>query len=475
MITAYEQLSQIASTGAGRFAATALASGHAGVTRRVRRHRTVRAAATSVAGIGVIGGAVWGGMEAFARGQGLAPAVMTTPDATEAISTLDVSALGPCDDALEHLGDPATAVFPDGEVPNNVLCMITNGNGVALMLSPDAGPASPLILRADAAMAFAGATDAIRGTGLEVPCFWSAYMPSTDERRLQEAGGTASAEAASAHGAGLAFDLCASDEAAFDDIATVVARYGWTVPDPAAPWHFEYSPSGEALSMGRITLPEGETVDEIAGKIAEVYGSTPEEVAAALAASVQELIPDASTAEGWPITGTIDFTSAGTLREATDLVINARVQELTDLGVPRSDWQTVITKASLVEREAKLDVDRPMIARVIENRLAKDMRLELDSTVMFAAPGDGAVFTTELQRATDSPYNTYLYQGLPPGAIATPSDESVRAVLNPAEGDWLFFVTVNLETGETAFASTFEGHQANVMILQQWINEQPTA
>ncbi len=472
MNTAHEELERIARAGADHFGVTSLASGHAGVTRRVRRHRTARAAATTVAGIGVIGGATWGGMEAFSRGMSLAPAATPTPGATEAVSTLDVSALGPCDDALEHLGDPAAAVFPEGEVPNDVLCMIKNGDGVALMLSPDAGPASPLILRADAAMALAAATDAFGNTGLDVPCFWSAYMPSTDERRLQEAGGTASAEAASAHGAGLAFDICAGDEANFDAIATVLAGYGWTAPDPAAPWHFEYSPSGEASSLGRITLPDGKTVDEIAGKIAEVYGLTPEEVAAALAASVHELIPEASTAEGWPMTGIIDLTSAGNLRDATDLVIKARVQELTDLGVPRADWQTVITKASLVEREAKLDVDRPKIARVIDNRLAQDMKLQLDSTIRYAIDSTGA-FNQEDPLVTGSPYNTDLYQGLPPGAIATPSDASIRAVLNPAEGDWLFFVTVNLDTGEMAYATTFEDHQKNVQKLQAWIAAQP--
>ena len=77
----------------------------------------------------------------------------------------------------------------------------------------------------------------------------------------------------------------------------------------------------------------------------------------------------------------------------------------TVLGVPRADWQTVITNASLVEREATLDVDRPTIARVIGNRLAKDMRLELDSPIKYIAPRDG-VFTTDAGRATESPYNT---------------------------------------------------------------------
>ncbi|NTV40482.1 MAG: endolytic transglycosylase MltG [Demequinaceae bacterium] len=221
-----------------------------------------------------------------------------------------------------------------------------------------------------------------------------------------------------------------------------------------------------------LTFPSGKTLDEVSAKLADAYGVPQVDARAAIAASVTSIIPEASTAEGWPMPGTFDLTDQASLSDAADMLVTARVAELTDLGVPRADWQTVITKASLVEREAKLDVDRPKIASVIDNRLAKEMRLELDSTVLFAAPGEG-VFTTDEQRATDSPYNTYVYQGLPPGAIATPSDESIRAVLNPAQGDWLFFVTVNLNTGETAFGSTFEEHQANVMLLQDWIAAQP--
>ena len=116
----------------------------------------------------------------------------------------------------------------------------------------------------------------------------------------------------------------------------------------------------------------------------------------------------------------------------------------------------------------------PKVARVIQNRLDQGLRLELDSTVKYISPSEG-VFTTDADRATDSPYNTYLYEGLPPGAIASPTDVSVDAVLHPADGDWLFFVTVNLDTGETAYASTFEEHQANVQKLQAWIKAQPSA
>jgi len=329
MNTAHEELAQIARAGAGRFAETSLASSHASVTRRVRRHRVARATVTSVAGIGVIGGAVWC-LDAFRPGGTLAP----------------------------------------------------------------------------------GAT-----------------MEST------------------------------------------------TAPSAAtnAPWP---SPIGEALQepmrvVDTITIPRGTDLEAICAKLAAAYLVSPDDALAAITASVQQLAPEAATAEGWILPHTFDLTASPTLKDASDMLVAARVRDLTDLGVPRADWQTVITKASLVEREAKLNVDKPKIARVIDNRLAKGMKLEFDSTIKYIAPSEG-VFTTDADRATDSPYNTYLYQGLPPGAIAAPSDDSIRDVLNPAEGDWLFFVTVNLDTGETAFASTFPEHQKNVQKLQEWINAQET-
>ena len=328
MNTAHEELQEIARTGAGRFAQTSLAAGHSAVTRRVRRHRTARAAATSVAGIGVIGGAVWGGMSAFARGDALAPGAVTVPSTVAGAPT------------------------------------------------PSPGPTTAPV---------------------------ATFLPT---------------------GAG-------------------------------------------------ILMSAGSTAEQVAEYLADAYDVSVGDARAAFAAAVADQVPEATTDEGWFLPGAYSFDQVPTVRDAANLMVSARVQELTDLGVPRSDWQMVLTKASLVEREAKLDVDRPKIASVIDNRLAKDMRLELDSTVLYVTSSDGP-FTTEADRATDSPYNTYLNPGLPPGAIATPSAESVRAVLDPAEGDWLFFVTVNLSTGETAYASSFEEHQANVQKLQKWINAQPT-
>jgi UPF0755 protein len=112
------------------------------------------------------------------------------------------------------------------------------------------------------------------------------------------------------------------------------------------------------------------------------------------------------------------------------------------------------------------------VARVLENRLADGMPLQLDSTVNYAND-KGGITTTATDRANPSPYNTYKHAGLPPGAISNPGEDALRAVLSPADGDWRFFVVVDPETGDTRFAVTGEEHQQNVLLFQQWLRENP--
>jgi UPF0755 protein len=88
--------------------------------------------------------------------------------------------------------------------------------------------------------------------------------------------------------------------------------------------------------------------------------------------------------------------------------------------------------------------------------------------VSYAVGSTGRVFTTDEERQTDSPYNTYRYEGLPPGPINSPGEAALTAALAPEAGDWLYFVAVNLETGETRFARTPEEHQQNVAVLQEY-------
>lgn len=138
-------------------------------------------------------------------------------------------------------------------------------------------------------------------------------------------------------------------------------------------------------------------------------------------------------------------------------------------GATTLDLHSVLTVASIVEREAVLDEERPQIAGVYLNRLARGMRLEADPTVQYAMgfqPASGQwwkspVFLEEYSQVI-SPYNTYLNAGLPPGPIAAPRLASIQAVLDPDQHDYLYFVAEPGGTGRHVFARTFEEHLENV-------------
>jgi UPF0755 protein len=133
----------------------------------------------------------------------------------------------------------------------------------------------------------------------------------------------------------------------------------------------------------------------------------------------------------------------------------------------------VMTIASLIQAEGRGD-DMPKVSRVIYNRLdgpgtqqGTFGKLQIDATVNFALDRKGVVAVTIDDTHVDSPYNTYANVGLPPGPINSPGDDAIKAALNPADGNWYYYVTVNLRTGETKFAHTFaEAQQYNAEFHQ---------
>jgi UPF0755 protein len=116
--------------------------------------------------------------------------------------------------------------------------------------------------------------------------------------------------------------------------------------------------------------------------------------------------------------------------------------------------------ASLIQREAGVDEDRPLIAAVIENRLRQNMPLQIDATVLYAR-GGGTGPLTDADFARVSPYNTYKVQGLPPTPISTVGAASLRAALAPANVPYLYYVLTDTN-GKHAFATTYAQHQANI-------------
>ncbi len=122
----------------------------------------------------------------------------------------------------------------------------------------------------------------------------------------------------------------------------------------------------------------------------------------------------------------------------------------------------LMTVASLVEAEASRDQDRGKVARVIYNRIENPGTagtvglLQIDATINFALDRDLGFAISPEDRAFESPYNTYFASGLPPGPIEAPGDAAIAAAADPTPGDWYYYVTVNLRTGETKFAESYE-------------------
>ena len=134
-------------------------------------------------------------------------------------------------------------------------------------------------------------------------------------------------------------------------------------------------------------------------------------------------------------------------------------QAAADLGYTPHEIMTV---ASMIEAEGRGDY-KPKIARVIYNRLETtptrrpaSSRSTPRSTTRSAGPVRRVLTTEEIDSVADSPYNTYRQKGLPPGPIEAPGEESIKAALNPEEGPWFFYVTTNLETGETKFTDDYD-------------------
>jgi UPF0755 protein len=127
----------------------------------------------------------------------------------------------------------------------------------------------------------------------------------------------------------------------------------------------------------------------------------------------------------------------------------------------------VLIVASIIEREVNQDQYRAKVARVLYNRLDQGMPLSLDSTVIYAE-NLSTNTTTPKDRASSSKYNTYKHKGLPPGPIAAPGKAALDAAANPEPGKWLYFTTVDFDTGETKFAETFAEHEKNVAQWQAW-------
>ena len=227
-----------------------------------------------------------------------------------------------------------------------------------------------------------------------------------------------------------------------------------------------------------LTVIAGSTKQSVKERLKKVGNFTDEQVEAAYADSAAIGLPAEAggNVEGWLAPGTYDVAENATPKDLVKKMVSQTVTRLKELKVPKEDYQKVLIKASIVEREVNKEQYYGQVARVIENRLTQTDGethglLQMDSTVQYGLGRDGGIPSEAENEDASNPYNTYVHQGLPPGPIGNPDEAAIKAVLNPPAGSWLYFVTVNLKTGETLFASTNEEQKANTKKLSDYCNK----
>jgi UPF0755 protein len=216
-----------------------------------------------------------------------------------------------------------------------------------------------------------------------------------------------------------------------------------------------------------VTIPEGASLFEIADRLEQAgFGDRQKFLASAArqVSLVSDLDPGATSLEGYLFPDTYHFPRKFTPAQICAAMVR-RFRVVAGQLELKGNVHRVVTLASLVERETAVDAERPLVASVFENRLAKKMPLMTDPAVIYGLELDGrwrgAIYQSDLK--LDTPYNTYLHAGLPPGPVANPGLKSLRAAMEPAHSDYLYFVAAGANPqGGSRFAATLEEHSKNV-------------
>jgi len=251
--------------------------------------------------------------------------------------------------------------------------------------------------------------------------------------------------------------------------------------------------------LTRITIPEGYTRWDIAKAMLQLPELHLESEAQALelmnnVSLVSDLDPQAKNLEGYLFPDTYEFAPDTTPEKLIEMMVkrfrDVWKQESTDRDLASSippstpplnmTTRQLVTTASIIETEAKLDEERPIVASVIYNRLQKDIPLAVDSSIVYASKlegkwrYDGKVYRSDIERR--SPYNTRIYTGLPPGPVASPGASSIHAALNPAQSDYLYYVrNPDRDDGAHNFYSSSSAFETGVQALRKWERDRDAA
>ena len=253
-------------------------------------------------------------------------------------------------------------------------------------------------------------------------------------------------------------------------------EYQFTRAD--TPMHvFDRIASGDVFYY-ELTVPEGSNMFDIAASLGRFDFLRPGDFleAARDPSLIKDLAPRAPTLEGYLFPSTYRLTRTTTAHELCQMMTDQfrkRWRQVQKPGDPAAVNDTVAL-ASLVEKETAVAAERPMVASVYENRLRRGMPLDCDPTTIYAAELEqryrGTIYRSDLN--STNAYNTYQHAGLPPGPIANPGMDALRAALDPAETDYLYFVAKPGGSGTHQFSKTIEEHNRAVQKYRR-ANKEP--
>ena len=214
--------------------------------------------------------------------------------------------------------------------------------------------------------------------------------------------------------------------------------------------------SDQSQAGGFAEIRAGERVSDIIANAAQASGIDVSEFQAIIDGGGSGILPEEAGGkfEGWLEPGSYNAQN----KSAEDIIksmVDARIAKLDDLGVPTgSERERILIIASIAESEVGSDKYYGQVARVILNRIDSDMALGMDTTVAYGLGISASRLTDDQLNDDSNPYNTRIHKGLTPTPISNPGDDAIKESINHQEGKWMYFVTTNLQTGETKFVET---------------------
>lgn len=215
--------------------------------------------------------------------------------------------------------------------------------------------------------------------------------------------------------------------------------------------------SDQSKATGILQVRSGERVSDVVVEASKLSGIPESDFHSVVDSGGAGILPAEAKGsyEGWLEPGSYDVKSMKSAGDIIKSMVDKRVAHLDSLSVPQGEERMrILTVASIAESEVNSNAYYGKVARVIVNRLAKNMPLGMDTTVAYGLGIKADALTDKMLADASNPYNTRIATGLPPTPISNPGTNAIEAALNPPQGDWLYFVTTNMKTGETKFATT---------------------